>query len=179
MRRKLNADGHDESEYLPKKWFNPKTQKEEPYPIVNSFRAKKGDVVMLDEDGGVHKALKWLPDILHRTLDENAKELLTGDHVHICESIFRIACSAKVALGIADLRNYSLPVDTSESITVEVDKLFALLKGLLPYQSNLCLWVVFDEYNRGNVVLAKKIISSICSSLDNAKKILDECKQIA
>jgi hypothetical protein len=45
-----NADVLDTTQFLPEKWFNPKTLKEEQYPIVNSFRAAKGDLIENDKN---------------------------------------------------------------------------------------------------------------------------------
>lgn len=162
MRDRLNYLGHDESQYLPRG-----------VPPVNPWRAQHGHVKW---EGEAIKALTWMPDILHATLNEEGNELLTRDYVHTCESIFRIVTSTRHALGLSDLRSFIGGSISAIESTPKTDPFIALLTGLMPYQSNLCLWVVCDEYNNGNVELAKKLITSICNSLDRAQKIIDECK---
>lgn len=169
---RLNSEGHDESQYLPKKWFNPKTEKEESYPVVNPFRAQHGKVRL---EGEEIKALTWLPDILHDTYGEDGKELLSRDYLQICETIFRIVMSARNALGISDLRSFLGAEQLNQHLSAR-DPFFALLSKLLPYQSNMVLWIVCDEYNRGNIDLARKLIETIRNSLDLAKKVIDDCK---
>lgn len=173
---RLNADGHDESQYLPKKWINPKSGKEEDYPVVNECRAKKGDIVQLETDGGLNKALTWLPDKLNHMRDDNGKELLNRDYLHICESIYKIVMSARHSLGISDLRSFIGGEAIIQVGILPSDPFFAILSKLMPYQSNMVLWVVCDEYNRGNIALARKCISSILGSLDMAKKVIDDCR---
>lgn len=159
---KLEADGSNRNYYLPKGM-----------PLVNPFRMQHGKVRW---EGEAIKALTWLPDILHETLDDKGRELLSRDYVHICETVQRIVISAKQCLGLSDLRGYIGAQGLSTLPLPQSDPFVALLSKLMPYQSNLVLWVVCDDYNRGNVALAEKLITSICNSLDLAKKVIDECR---
>lgn len=159
---KLEADGSNRKYYLPKGM-----------PLVNPFRMQHGKVKW---EGEAIKALTWMPDILHETLDEAGKELLNRDYVHICETVFRVVMSTRNFLGISDLRSFIGGDGMALATLPAQDPFAALLTRLMPYQSNLVLWVVCDEYNRGNVPLAKKLIASICNCLDLAKKVIDECR---
>lgn len=163
-RSKLNADGSDPQYYLPRG-----------VPPVNPWRMQHGQVRW---EGEAIKALTWMPDMLNNTLDVNGNPCLTPDYIHTCESIFRIVTSARVALGLSDLRSFISANKTDAQSSRKTDPFFALLTGLLPYQSNLCLWVVCDEYNHGNIELAKRLIWSIRNSLDNAQKIIDNCRSL-
>lgn len=164
---KLNSEGHDESQYLPKKWYNPRTGREEDYPIVNPFREKHGGVVT---EGKSIKALTWLPDKLHLQLDTDGNQLINGDQLNTCRSFYRAVVSTRNELRIDNVRNL---VGQSPTPGEPTDIFFAVVRGLLPYQANMCLWVVCDEYNRGNLELAQKLIVSIQNSLDLAQKIID------
>ena len=153
---RLNADGHDKSQYLPRGT-----------PPVNPFRAQhKG----IEWDGESIKVKTWMPDILLKTLDEFGKEMLTRDQVHTCESMFRAITATRNSLGINDLRAF---IGESKGDGEPKDIFFAVIHGLLPYQANLCLWVVCDEYNRGNLPLAKKLITNIQQSIDLAQILID------
>lgn len=153
---RLNSDGHDESQYLPKGT-----------PPVNPFRAQHEGIKW---EGESIRAKTWLPDILEEQLDENAHPLLSGDQVHTCKSFLRSVVGTRNALGITDLRIY---VGQPNSEAESKDIFFSIMRGLVAYQANLCLWVVCDEYNRGNISLARKLIGSIQQSLDNAQKLID------
>jgi len=175
---KLNAEGHDESQYLPTKWYNPKTEKEEPYQVVNAFRAAKGDVI-INETGYYESLTAFFPNQLSKILDEKGQNLLSRDDVHTCKRIERAVLSAWAVLKFGHLKNFTIGDDIDTSKLPKHDPFVALLTGLLPYQSNICLWVIFDDRNRGNIPLATKLISSIRNSIDLAKNILDnlpECR---
>jgi hypothetical protein len=156
---RLNSEGHDESQYLPKG-----------IPPVNAFRAQHNGIKW---EGQAIRSLTWLPDILNATLDENGKELLNRDHIATCTRFYSAVVSTRKTLGISDIRGY-IADSKGEKNDNPSDIFFSVVNGLLPYQSNLCLWVVCDEYNRGNFKLAQKMIQSIQQSLDNAQKIIDE-----
>jgi hypothetical protein len=170
MRDKLNADGHDESQYLPRKWFNPRTGKEEPYPVVNPFRQAKGDISRNDDDK--LEAMTWLPDILLK------RGKISGDHHSTCLSAFRAALSTRNALGVENLRAYLSEVMGEEIPSgEESDIFFNLATKLSKLHFHTCMWVVFEEMNRGNVALACSIIGTIQESIERAQDIIDSCKK--
>lgn len=156
MMRRLNAEGHDETQYLPRGT-----------PPVNPFRERQGGVKW--EGTGV-KALTWMPDIMNDTLDEEGRELLTRDQLHTCESFFRAVVATGNELKIDRLKIYM--GDSVEDEKKAKDIFYAIMTRLLPYQSNLMLWVVCDDRNRGNIALAKHLKSSIQNAVDCAQKVI-------
>lgn len=160
---RLNSEGHDESQYLPKGM-----------PPVNPFRAQHRGIKW---EGQAVKALTWLPDILNAMLNDSGNELLTRDHIATCTRFYSAVVSTRKTLGISDIRGY-IAEPTGKNDSRETDIFFSVVNGLLKYQSNLCLWVVCDEYNRGNIKLASHLIGSIQQSLDNAQKIIDSLKNV-
>lgn len=152
---RLNADGHDESQYLPRDT-----------PAVNAYRAAQGGISW---DGQSIKHLTWMPDKLHYKLTEEGKPYLDRDRLQTCEGLYRAVTGTRSALGISDLRIY---VGEKSEGGEPKDIFFAVLRKLLPYQSNLCLWTVCDEYNRGNLPLAMQLISSIHNALDMAADVI-------
>lgn len=155
---RLNQDGHDESQYLPRGT-----------PPVNPFRAQHGKLEWVERT--LH-AKTWLPDILNTTLNDKGDPLLNTDNLTTCMRFYSSLVSTRKALGISDIRGY-IADPQKGSNKPETDIFYAVMTGLLKYQSNLCLWIVCDEYNRGNLKLAEKMIGSICNSLDLAQNIID------
>lgn len=169
---RLNADGIDESQWLPKV-FNKHTGLLERIPPVNPFRQQHGIVKW---EGESIKAISWMPDLLFAKLDADGNQLLNGDHLMTCKAFYSAVVSTRKALGISDLRGYLS--DPGQGNPATGDVFFTVMTKLLPYQANMCLWVVCDEYNRGNVALAEKLITSIQNSLDLARKVIDNIPQI-
>lgn len=168
--QRLNPDGHDEND-----WFepviNPKTGKKEMPPIVNAFRAAKGDI-QTNSDAKV-EAAHWMPRILNLKLNKRGEKYLDDDQLHICRRVERVALSAMAALGVSNLRCFmAMGSDVAE--LPKRDPFATLLTDMLPEYSNAMLWVISDERNLGNVELAIKIHGTIVQSLELAKKILDE-----
>lgn len=154
---RLNAEGHDESQYLPRG-----------IPPVNPFRAQHKGVRW---EGTSIKAMNWLPDLM---LD---REFLTKDHQTTCLSFYSAVISTRKLLGITDLRGYL--ADSQMGDALPKDIFFAICNGLKKWKSNLCLWVVCNEYNMGNIELAYKIRGNIQESLEDAQKIIDNLRELA
>lgn len=166
----LNADGHDESQWLPRKWTNPKTGKEEDYPVINAHRVSKGDIRY---DGVAIKARQWLPDILFDRSDERQKP-----YNDTCVSFFGYYVSAMQALGISDIRNILFDVVEQAERLPPVDTYSAILRGIPKPESNALLWVVLDERNRGNIALAHKMLGTIRHAIDNTAKVIDKLVEV-
>lgn len=173
---RLNADGHDESQYLPRKWFNPKTGKDEPFPIVNATREAKGDIQRNADDK--LECATWMPIILNRKITQDGKPWLDDDMLHTCKRAERAILSGLSALGIPTIRNF-MSGDMSTVKLTPKDPFLMLLTGMLPVYSTALLWVICDERNRGNIPLALKIFPTIAQAIEHAKKILDDLQDVA
>lgn len=176
MRNRLNSEGHDESQYI-QAVLNPISGKMEKPPIVNAFRAAKGDIFINPDDK--NECPSWMPRILNLKLNESGKAYLDDDALHTCKRVERAALSAMAALGVSSLRCFLSGDGRDISSLAEYDPFKALLTGLLPKYSTALLWVVCDERNRGNIPLALKIIGTITQAIALAKNILDDSRESA
>lgn len=157
----------DQSQFLPN-WLNPKTGRYEQPPLVNAYRAAKGDlIVQLSEDGGLNKVLTWMPDILHY------KGKLEKEHVDTCFSFFGILTNARRILKICDLRGLlaDKKLEKGEG-DEETDTFLTIVHTLAKAEANMMFWVVCDEYNRGNYTLAVSMIGTIKHAIENTNNIL-------
>ncbi len=169
MRERLNAEGHDESQYLPKKWINPKTGKEEDYPVVNVWRMGKGDIIINEDDK--YEVPTWLPRRLFRN-GSFTKELFDTSN-----SFFRILVHAKRTLGITDLRNILFEKPPASGQNIQVDMFIELKRALALPEMNAIIWLVWDDYNRGNTGIAYQIIGTIKHGLENCQMVIDKFKE--
>lgn len=177
MRQRLNSEGHDESQYLPKTWYNPKTQMDEPYPVVNAFRAAKGDIVHLQEDGEVARALVWLPHALHLKLDHCGQRIISSDHLHTCETLNRVLRIVKVALGLSDLRAYTDGQAGEMAPSAERDIFVELIKGLPVFQGRVGFWFAEADFTPQNSRAALQWLGAIYAALDSAQNIIDATRE--
>ena len=164
MRTKMNAQGHDESQYLPRG-----------VPPVNPFRAKHGKIEWVNQT--LH-AKTWMPDILTTTLNENGKPLFETEHLETCIRLFKALVATNQALKISDLHMQLASEEIQGMPRNPKDIYFAIMRELLPHQSNLCWWVICDDRNHGNVELATHLISSIQNSLVLAEKVIDSLREV-
>jgi len=160
----LNAEGHDESQYLPKV-FNKATGKMENMPVVNAYRERQGGVRY---EGEAIKALQWMPDIIFDR--ENEKERPYND---TCVSFYTYHVQANQSLGISDIKNILFDKAQDVSSLPPIDTYSAILRGLVKPESNMLLWVVCNERNKGNVALARHLIGTIRHAIENAQIIID------
>ena len=149
---RLNSEGHDESQYLPKGT-----------PPVNAFRAQHGNVKW---EGESIKAMSWMPDILFD------KEIISKKHLDTSNNFFRIVVQAKRTLGICDLRG-GLFDKHETGAAFEADLFLEIWRSIPKSEFNMLLWFVWDDYNRGNVALAIHLRGTIQHGLENAQKIID------
>ena len=153
MRKQLNAEGHDESQYLPKD-----------EPIMNIFRIQHSAV---KKEGESIKILSWLPDILFEKNVIDKRELNTAENIYKCW----VATNQALGVSHRGMRIASIEI---EGIPREPkDIYFALLSNLLPYQSKLCVWLVKEEPRESIVKHAVAIKSNIINALLQAKNIID------
>lgn len=174
MRIHLNAEGHDESQYI-KAVLNPVNGKMEKPPLVNAFRNAKGDIFINADDKS--ECPTWMPRILNLKLNEHGKKIMDDDALHTCRRVERATLSALAVLGLSDIRSFISGNCQNISELPAYDPFKALLVGLLPVYSTALLWVICDERNRGNVPLAMKIIGTITQAVELSKNILDECQK--
>lgn len=174
MRIHLNAEGHDESQYI-KAVLNPTTGRMEKPPLVNAYRHAKGDIFINADDKS--ECPTWMPRILNLRLNEQGKPFLDDDALHTCKRVERAALSALAVLGLSDIRSFISGNSQDIGELPAYDPFKALLVGLLPVYSTALLWVICDDRNRGNVPLAMKMIDTIAQAIDLAKNILDESRQ--
>lgn len=152
MLNRLNADGHDESQYLPRGT-----------PPVNAFRERKGGVVL---QGTAIKALAWFPDILFN------RRIIEKEHLDTCVSFFKALVETQRELGIGDIRG--ILADRSEDGEQKHrDTFFAVMHALRKPEANMLLWTICDDRNRGNIPLACHLIGTIKHALENTQIIID------
>lgn len=163
---RLNADGHDESQYLPKV-FDPVTGKMIPTPPVNAFRAQHGNVVY---EGDLIRQLEWLPDILY------AHAVIDKCHLDTALSFYTAYIETMKALKIGDIKGI-LNDKTDELSTPKGDIFFAVMHGLCKPEANMMLWLVCDDRNRKNTLLARHLIGTIKHALENSQIIIDNLKK--
>lgn len=154
---RLNHEGHDASQYLPRG-----------VPPVNAYRATKGDIV---REGESIKAISWMPDRLY------VADRLSKEEVNTCTMFYSILIATRRVLGICDLRGI-LTDKTMENPTksLEVDYFMEIMNGLPRPEGNMLLWVVCDEYNHGNLELACMLLGTIQHAIENTKNIIDNIK---
>lgn len=148
----LNSEGHDESQYLPRDT-----------PPVNPYRAQHKGIRW---EGKAIKNIIWLPEILFE------KEIITKEHLDTASSFFRILVHAKRTLGICDIRG-PLFDKAPSGVSNECDMFIEIHKKLPKSQTQAIIWFVWDEYNRGNHVLAYHLIGTIKHGLENAQICID------
>jgi hypothetical protein len=143
----------DTSQWLPKD-----------IPVINAYRASKGDIKRNSDDK--LQSITWLPHILH---DMNR---ITKEHLDTAKSFERILIHAKRTLGICDIRGVLYdkhPAGQSH----DTDVFLEIIRVIPKPESNIIVWLVWDDYNRGNSILALKVIGTIQHGLENAQKVLD------
>lgn len=158
MRDRLNAEGHDESQYLPNGM-----------PPVNAFREQHGNVQW---EGLSIRALTWMPDILF------VRRSIEKVHLDTCVSFYGAVVETRKVLKIGDIRGILFD-KPDELTTPKVDVFFNIVHGLCKPEANMLLWLVCDEYNRGNISLAHKLIGTIKHGIENAQKIIDNLRERA
>jgi hypothetical protein len=161
---RLNADGHDESQYLPKV-LDKITGKIVSLPPVNAFRERQGGVRY---EGTSIKAMQWLPDILFDR--ENERERPYND---TCVSFYGYYVQTGQALGVSDVRNILFDRLEEGTQLPPVDTFAAIMRGLVKPESHMLLWVVCDDRNRGNLRLANHLIGTIRHAVEHAQEIID------
>lgn len=157
MRFRLNAEGHDESEYLP-----PGT------PSVNAYRAAHGKLEWVEKT--LH-AKTWMPDKLF--------ELRKIEQEHLDTALCCFLCLMQTlqTLGLGEVKG--ILVDAPLIITQReaIDTFHALMRELPKPESNMMLWVIRDDRNRGNTRLACHLIGTIKHALENARNIIDKLQE--
>jgi hypothetical protein len=153
----LNAEGHDESQYLPKG-----------LPAVNAYRAQHGKVIW---EGDSIKSLEWLPDAF---FGGNEKE---EGYLRTCNAFFCYLVQFKRTCGTCDIRG-RLFDELATGISFELD-MFKQIRDRLPKNELATLvWFVWNDYNRGNMNLASYLLGTIKHALEHTKNIIDDCKKI-
>jgi hypothetical protein len=162
----LNAEGVDESQFLPKE-FNKKLGKYEKVPPVNAYRAKHGNIKWA---GDSIKDASWLPELIFNGDTEEKVYLDTAN------SFFRILVHAKRTLGICDLRG-ALFESYPSGISQDTDLFLEILRHVVKPEVTVLIWLVWNDYNHGNIALAKKLIGTIKHGLENVQRVLDDTKK--
>lgn len=154
MTDRLNAEGHDESQYLPKN-----------VPIVNAFRERRGGVRY---EGTAIKAVEWLPDILFDREDEREKP-----YNDTCVSVYGYHINTLHSLGMRATNNILFDPVFAVTQLPAVDTYAAIIHGLAKPESIVLLWTVCTERNHGNIGLARSFIGTIRHAIENAQSIID------
>ncbi len=168
-RNRLNSQGHDESCYLPKKWFNPKTGKDETYPIVNSFRAAKGDII--ENENGNLESLSWLPRILFKQGNIKKEEFDTAD------SFTKILIQAMRVLKVSNIKGQLFDKLPATSPNVETDIYLEIVRGLPREQLIKLIWLVTWNTPCKSVALPNEDMKLIVHGLYNTQNIIDKSKE--
>ena len=153
----LNAEGHDESQYLP-----------EGVEVVNPFRKQHTSISV---EGELHKAIEWLPDILFE------KHCITKRQLDTAFTFLRILVNAKKALGTCDLRGVMFD-KYPYGISSDVDPFLEIKRKIGKYDFNALIWLVWNDYNRGNISLALQKLSHLKRILDHTQYSLDEINRL-
>lgn len=167
---RLNADGIDESQWLPEKVYNEKTEQWDKVPIVNAFREMKGDIVQLDEDGGVHKVINWLPDAL------KSNGYIEKEHHDTCKTFERILIQAKRTLSICQLKG-PLFEKPPEEIKNDADMYILIKNKLIRREMIIMIWLVEETKTDGNMRAANDLIGKIHHAIENSQRIIDSVKK--
>lgn len=73
--KKLTTEGWDQDEFLPEKWFNPATGKQEDYPRINASRNNKGDLEPYGKNSGKVKDVSVIQELIKRGfIEEHHRE---------------------------------------------------------------------------------------------------------
>jgi hypothetical protein len=153
MSTHLNSEGHDESQYLP-----------DGVEVVSYYRKQHGQVI---HEGLLHKTLEWLPDILFE------EKKISKEQLDTAVSFFRILINAKRALGTCDLRG-TLFDKYPYGISNDIDPFLHIKRSIGKWDFNALIWIVWDEYNRGNVNLARQKVDHVTRILNHAKIAIDD-----
>jgi hypothetical protein len=149
---KLNADGSNPNYYLPSE-----------VPIVNAYRAAKGDIKRIGEE---IRARHWMPDLL---FDAGH---FSKENVDTCFSFFAILTGARRTLGICDLLNAITNKAALEYANADVDAFLEIKRGLTLPEMNMLIWVVDNNLNHENIPLAYHLLGTIKHGAEKAQKII-------
>jgi len=167
-RARLNADGHDESQYLPK-ILNPVSGKWEEPPPVNAYRAAKGDIRRNDDDK--IESATWLPRImfLGRRIEK--------EHYDMAVVVECVWLSAKKTLGILDLRGKLFDKVPELGTNVDVDAFLEMHRTMARPELEAVLWFVSFYIRASSAALPLERLGVILHGLENAQNIIDNCKR--
>jgi hypothetical protein len=153
---RLNSEGHDESQYLPKG-----------IPPINPFRAQHGN---LQWEGEAIKDVSWLPEKLY------VIEKITKPHLDSASSFQRALIMAERTLGISDIRG-ALFDKHADGQNSDTDMFLEFVRKLAKPEISTLTWFVFDKYNHGNINLALHLIGTIQHGLENVQKVIQGIKK--
>lgn len=155
---RLNADGHDESQYNPRG-----------VPPVNPFRMQHGSIKW---EGEAIKALTWLPDILRDI------GYIEKGHHDTCKSFERILIQAKRTLNICQLKG-ALFEKPPEMINNDTDMYLLLKNKLILREMEIMIWLVEEENSKENLKAVNFLIGKIIHAIENSQRIIDNAKKSA
>lgn len=155
---RLNSDGHDESQYLPKGT-----------PPVNPFRAQHCGIKW---SGKAIRAIDWLPDALYE------RGLMEKAHLDTTCCFYRALISTRKTLGISDILgsiSERFPIAGNQTI---IDIFFPVMTELSKPQSTLLLWLVEEKNSEGNIMAAFRLAQNILATLEQTQNIIDRLSGI-
>lgn len=164
----LNANGEDESQWF-KPFINPKTGKREMPPIVNAFRAAKGDVILNDD--GTHESPHWLPRIMF------TKGRLSKEHYDMAFCFECVWFQAKKTLGVLELKGKLYDKMPEGEITIEVDSFLEIKRTISANEFREIIWFVSKYFPASDAALPLDRLGVILHGLENSKIIIDICKK--
>lgn len=164
MRDRLNAEGHDESQYLPKE-YNAKTGKMERVPPINAFRAAKGDITRNEDDK--LESVHWLPRIMHR------QRQITKEHYDTARSFERHLIHARRTLGICDIKGKLFDIMPANGIDESTDLFLTILRSVARPEVVRLVWFVDMNFPCSSAALPDDMLGVIQHGLENVQKIID------
>lgn len=165
MKSKLNADGHDESQWI-KKEFNPKTGKMEMPPLINAFRAAKGDIFRNSDDK------LESPEGLPRIMFINGR--ISEDDFNTAKRVESIWIHAQRTLGISSIKGViASDVAPANSIDPNTDRFLEMWRHIPRNEFEQMLWFVSFRIKAMSAALPLDRLEIIQSGLQKAQKMID------
>jgi hypothetical protein len=165
---RLNPEGHDESQYL-KAVFNPVSGKMEMPPIINAFRAAKGDIIRNEDDK--LESVHWLPRILERQGN------ITKEHLDTAKAFERYLIHAWRTMGICDLRGKLNDILPASGLDDNTDMFLEIARKVVRPELNRVIWTVMKNFPCSSAVLPSHDLGVLKHGLENIQKVIDEHKE--
>lgn len=161
---RLNADGHDESQWI-KPVFNRASEKMEMPPIVNPYREAKGDIVRNEDDK--LESVHWLPRIMQR------QGQITKEHFDTARSFERLLIHSRRTLGICDIKGKLFDMMPSSGIDDSTDLFLEIVRVVVRPEVTRIVWFVDMNFPCSSAALPIAMLGVIHHGLENIQNVID------